>query len=153
MISLSRIDNRLLHGQVIEAWLPHLQARRVVVVDDVAASDELATSAFALVVPPSVDVAVWPENEVRFLEVAADEVPTLVLFRGVAQVSNARARGLPNGRLNVGNIHAAPGRAQVTRSVFLSQEEKNQLRHLEATGMDVVIQAVPAEKGIRLKDA
>ncbi len=153
MISLSRIDNRLLHGQVIEAWLPHLQARRVVVVDDMAASDELATSAFALVVPPSVDVAVWPEHEARFQDVAADSVPTLVLFRGVTQVSNARARGLPNGRLNVGNIHAAPGRSQVTRSVFLSPEEKNQLRHLEATGMDVVIQAVPAEKGIRLKDA
>jgi mannose/fructose/N-acetylgalactosamine-specific phosphotransferase system component IIB len=150
MISLSRIDNRLLHGQVIEAWLPHLHAERVVVVDDAVAADALATSAFHLVVPPDVAITVWPESEATFDNVAQDRVRTLVLFRDVAQVTKARSRGLPNGTLNVGNVHAAPGRQLVTRSVFLSPSEKTALEDLQASGMDVVIQAVPNEKPTRL---
>ncbi len=151
MISLSRIDNRLLHGQVIEAWLPHLSAQRILVVDDAAAADSLAASAFSLVVPPEVNVSVSSENQAPFESMAEDSVRTLVLFRDVAQVTRARSRGLPNGRLNVGNIHAAPGRSLVTRSVFLSESEQSALEALEATGMEVTIQAVPSEKAMRLK--
>ena len=40
-VDLVRIDNRLIHGQVIEAWVPHVHATRIVVVDDQVASDPL----------------------------------------------------------------------------------------------------------------
>ncbi len=48
MISLVRVDNRLIHGQVVEAWLPHLKVSRVVVADDEAASSPLVRAAMSL---------------------------------------------------------------------------------------------------------
>lgn len=146
MIVLSRIDSRLIHGQVIEAWLPHLDVQRVIIADDEAANDPLARAAMALAVPPQVEVQLRPVREVDYCALSADAVRTLVLFRDVSAAVDARARGLPDGLLNVGNVHAAPGREPVSQTVFLSADERELLQHLGASGMDVVIQAIPNER-------
>jgi mannose/fructose/N-acetylgalactosamine-specific phosphotransferase system component IIB len=145
VIVLSRIDSRLVHGQVIEAWLPHLDVRRLVVADDEAAEDALAKAAFGLVVPPEVEVLTTPVTGTDFRSLAGDRVRTLVLFRTVGDVVRARAAGLPDGTLNVGNLHAAPGKTALTRSVYLDRTEAQALATLREGGMNVVIQAVPNE--------
>lgn len=145
MIVASRIDSRLIHGQVIEAWLPFLKVARIVVADDVAAGDSLAQAAMSLAVPESVQVVHTTLAALDARRLAADPVPTLILFRDVAAVMVARERGLPDGRVTVGNVHAGPGRHAVSRSVFLTAGEEDQLSALGRSGMDVVIQAVPSE--------
>lgn len=145
MIVASRIDSRLIHGQVIEAWLPFLKVARIVVADDVAASDALAQAAMSLAVPESVQVLHTTLASLDARRLAADAVPTLILFRDVAAVVFAREHGLPDGRVMVGNVHAGPGRHAVSRSVFLTTNEEDQLSALGRSGMDVVIQAVPSE--------
>lgn len=146
MIVLTRIDSRLIHGQVVEAWLPHLKVNRVVVADDAAASDALVGAAMKLAVPPAVDVQLRRVAEVDFGALSADAVPTLVLLRDVDGVVHAREHGLPDGPLNVGNVHMGPGREAVTRSVFLTPSERDTLVDLGAHGMAVTIQALPSEK-------
>lgn len=146
MIVLSRIDSRLIHGQVIEAWLPHLKVGRLVVADDEVAKDALASAAMTLAVPPQVEVRMAPVAALDYAALAQDGVRTLLLFRDVQGALVARGRGLPAGPLNVGNVHAGPGREALSRSVFLTYQEKLDLEHLRREGMDVVIQAVPGEK-------
>jgi PTS system mannose-specific IIB component len=145
VIVWNRIDSRLIHGQVIEAWLPHLDVRRLVVADDDAAGDTLAMAAFGLVVPPEVQVLTTPVDGVNFQALAQDRVRTLVLFRTVDDAVRARARGLPDGTLNVGNVHSAPGKTALTRSVYLDPGETRALEALRSGGMNIVIQAVPNE--------
>ena len=60
MISLVRVDNRLIHGQVVEAWLPHLKVARVVVADDEAAHSPLIRAAMGLAVPAELEVHIHP---------------------------------------------------------------------------------------------
>jgi mannose/fructose/N-acetylgalactosamine-specific phosphotransferase system component IIB len=146
VIVLSRIDSRLVHGQVIEAWLPHLKVARVVVADDATAADGLARAAMSLAVPTQVEVRLSRIDEVDWATLAGDPVRTLVLFKDVAGAVAARHCGLPNGPLNLGNVHAGPGRQPLSRSVFLSPEERSELERLRGAGMDVVIQAIPSEK-------
>ena len=146
MIALSRIDSRLIHGQVIEAWLPHLAVARVLVVDDEASRDPLARAAYDMAMPPEVEVVLSPISAVDFTAVATDPVRTLVLFRDVKSAVAARRAGLPLGTLNLGNVHAGPGRVSVSRSVFLDESDKGALQALVREGMDVRIQAVPSEK-------
>jgi PTS system mannose-specific IIB component len=153
VIVLSRIDNRLIHGQVIEAWLPHLRVQRLVVADDVTAADTMAQAAMALAVPESVEVVHVPVAGLDPRALSADAVPTLILFRDVASAVRARQQGLPDGRLTVGNVHAGPGRRAVSRSVFLSTDEQAQLDALGTSGMDVVIQAVPSEAPVKVPKA
>lgn len=145
MISWSRIDSRLIHGQVIEAWLPFLRAERVVVADEAAAHDDLAKAAYALAVPPEVEVVLAPVDKLDFRALAADKVRTLVLFRDVQAAVVAREHGLPDGTLNLGNVHAGPGRVAVSRSVFLDVADQLALVQLAEGGMQVQVQAVPSE--------
>ncbi len=145
MIVLSRIDSRLIHGQVIEAWLPYLRVTRVVVADDTTAADTFAQAAMGLAVPDSVEVRHTTLAGLDARALANDAVPTLILFRDVPAAIAARELGLPNGRLTLGNVHAGPGRHAVSRSVFLTVGEETQLAALQSSGMDVVIQAVPSE--------
>ena len=145
MIAWSRVDSRLIHGQVIEAWLPFLQVDRVVVADDAAAHDELARAAYEMAVPPEVEVVLAPVDKLDFRALAEDSVCTLVLFRDVQAAVSAREHGLPNGTLNLGNVHAGPGRVAVSRSVFLDDADQRALQWLSESGMRVQVQAVPGE--------
>jgi PTS system mannose-specific IIB component len=145
VIILNRIDSRLIHGQVIEVWLPHLEVRRVVVADDAAAADTLTKAAFGLVMPPKVEIRTSPVAQTDFAALGADAVRTLILFRTVQSVVQARAHGLPNGTLNVGNVHSAPGKVGLNRSVFLDDDETKALGALRDSGMKLVIQAVPGD--------
>ncbi len=146
VIVLSRIDSRLIHGQVIEAWLPYLNVLRVVVADDETAVDDFAKAAMGLAVPSSVEVVTQRIESLDFQALASDAIRTMVLFRDVSAAVAGRQHGLPDGLINLGNVHAGPGRLAVSRSVFLSLDEREQLAHLGRSGMQIVIQAVPGEK-------
>lgn len=98
-----------------------------------------------MAVPNHIQVVLTPVAQTDFTAFAADSVRTLVLLRDVAAAVTARAHGLPDGVLNLGNVHAGSGRTQVTRSVFLTDLEKTQLRALISGGMAVTLQAVPNE--------
>ena len=148
MISLVRVDNRLIHGQVVEAWLPHLKVGRVAVADDEAAHNPLIRAAMGLAVQPSVEVMIHPLRSFNFERISRDDVKTVVLVRDVKDAVEAKRRGLRMTQLNLGNVHFATGRKQVSPSVFLSPEEMNQLRLLVAEGVGVDARGVPSEKPV-----
>lgn len=148
MISLVRVDNRLIHGQVVEAWLPHLKVARVAVADDEAAQNPLIRAAMALAVQPSIEVVIQPLRDFNFERITRDDVRTLVLVRDVKDAVQAKERGLKLTRLNLGNVHFATGRRQVSASVFLSPEELDQLKLLAQDGVTVDARGVPSEKPV-----
>ncbi len=148
MIALVRVDNRLLHGQILETWVPRLGAREVVVADDEAAASPLARAAMTLCVPPDLPARVEPLGQVDFAALAASPRAAIVLVRDVAGRVRARAAGLEPAMariVNIGNVHFGPGRRPVTPSVFLTAEELAQLRALAAEGFHLEARAIPSE--------
>lgn len=152
MISLVRVDNRLIHGQVVEAWLPHLEVARVVVADDEAAQSPLIRAAMGLAVPPSVSVEIRPLAQVDFAALSADGVSTLLLLRNIQDVVTAAERGLQVRSLNLGNVHFEVGRKQVSPSVFLSRADLDRLKMLAGAGAEVEARAVPSDRPVTLAD-
>jgi len=148
LISHVRIDSRLIHGQVVEAWLPMLKVGRVVVADDEAADSPLMRAAMGLAVPAGVEVSISRLDDVPFARLEQDRVRTLVLVRDVATLLRAKSRGLPLRHLNLGNVHHGPGRRPVSASVYLTAEELEQLRALDASGVELEIRGVPADRPI-----
>ncbi len=153
-LALVRVDNRLVHGQVLEAWLPALDAQGILVADDEAAGNMLARSAMALAIPPRVSLLVLR------LQAAADllrpggrgppAARTLLLLREVRDAVSLHAQGVLMPRLNLGNVHFAPGRRQVSTAVFLDPSELQELEKLAATGTTVEVRAVPNETPLGL---
>jgi PTS system mannose-specific IIB component len=145
MIVLSRVDSRLVHGQVIEAWLPHTRAERILVIDDAAAADSIARAAMGLALPEKVQLQIVRVEDVDYAALSKDPVRTLVLFRDVASLLAARALGFAPASVNLGNVHAGPGRNPVSRSVFLSPDELALLAEIKRAGAVVAAQAIPAD--------
>jgi mannose/fructose/N-acetylgalactosamine-specific phosphotransferase system component IIB len=148
VIALVRVDNRLLHGQILEAWVPRLGVERIVVADDDAAASPLARAAMLLCLPPSLSAEVSPIRKLNYAALAAGRKVTLLLFREVTTLQEAVAAGLtPSlvGKVNLGNVHYSSGRLPVTPSVFLSGEEIAAVQALAAMGFEVEARAVPSD--------
>jgi PTS system mannose-specific IIB component len=148
VIALVRVDNRLLHGQVLEAWLPRLKANQVVVADDEAAMSPLARAAMTLCVPGDTPARIERMAAVDFAALADSSANVLVLVRDVAGLVEATRRGLTPARaprLNLGNVHFATGRRAVTSSVFLTAEELEALQALAREGYAIDAQAIPTD--------
>jgi mannose/fructose/N-acetylgalactosamine-specific phosphotransferase system component IIB len=152
VISFLRIDNRLIHGQVVEAWLPGLKVARVVVADDEAAHSPLMKVAMGLAVPPELEVDILPLRDTAFAAYAADKVKTLLLLRDIQSLVEARKLGLPQTRINLGNVHHGPMRKSVSTSVFLNAEEMDQLKRLHDDGWDIEARGVPSERPVTFSE-
>ena len=150
MIELLRVDNRLIHGQVVESWLPELRVRRVLVADDEAAQSPLVRAAMGLAVPADIEVVIQPLQGMDFAALAADGVKSLLLVREVGGAVTALERGLPAVTVQLGNVHFVSGRKQLTPSVFLSPSELAQLKMLAERGCTIEARAVPGEKPLTL---
>jgi PTS system mannose-specific IIB component len=153
-VALVRVDNRLVHGQVLEAWLPALGAHGILVADDEAAGNVLARSAMALAIPPRVSFQVLRVDAAADLLKPGGKGPqasrTLVLLRDVRDAVALHDKGVAMPKLNLGNVHFGAGRKQVAPSVFLDSEEMSALERLASQGTEVEVRAVPGEPPLPL---
>lgn len=154
-VVLYRIDERLIHGQVVVGWGVRLRPDRIVVVDDELAASVWEQELYAMGVPD--------EMEAEFVPVATaiERLPTwkagpervLLLTRDVATMNRTARSGLLAGaEVNVGGIHHAPGRSRVLRYVFLSDEERDELRALAEQGIHVTARDVPGARPVELDE-
>lgn len=154
-IALARIDDRLIHGQVVIGWGVPLGVRLIALVDDDVAANQWEQEIYRMAVPPGVEVEfVTRAGGVERLESwQADSRPVFILAGTVeAMVGLARAgRGLVR-EVNIGGLHAGPGRRERLRYVYLTDPEAAALRALEAEGVAVSAQDVPTSPAVRMKD-
>lgn len=149
---LARVDNRLLHGQILSAWVPALDARAVVIADDETAGNPLARRAMALAVPPEVQLEIAPLADASDALAQVATRPTVLLMRDVSSAAALVDAGLALERLNLGNVHFAPERRLVTQSVYLSPGEVSALEALEKQGVHVELRTLPREKPLSLPE-
>jgi len=151
-IDLYRIDDRLIHGQVIVGWGQPMDLGFIVLVDDEVAGSEWERELYRMGVPPetalyfaSVDEAVARLDEWR-----ADPRHGILLTGDVDTMRRLTERAPAIREVNVGGIHHRPGRTERLRYLFLSPEEEQTLRGMEARGVAVTVRDVPSARGLRL---
>lgn len=149
-----RIDNRLVHGQILESWVPFLKASCIIVVSDQVAGDLFRESVIKMAIPRDIDVYVFGIE--GFSEWHAlgkcDDDRTIVLFSDIADVLRAYRRGVRFGKLNVGNVHDGEGKCRLSSSIFLNDQEITELTMLADSGIDVEIRCVPRDKSLNYRD-
>lgn len=145
---LCRVDERLIHGQVVVGWGMQLRPTRYVVIDDELAESAWEQDLYALALPPQTPAAFLTVEDGRrqLRELRASEDRTVVLARSLhAMVAFAREGGLSGEEINLGGMHAAPGRTQVTPYLHLSDDERRAVTLLEGEGARVFAQDLPGE--------
>jgi len=146
-VTLLRIDDRLIHGQVVEGWVPFLKVDLVVVVSDAAAGDEVQTALMKMALPSSVGLLVLPVKEAPAAlsspQLAARSA--LVLVPGPAEALALVEKGAPIKRVNVGGLHYTVGKVQLGRALFLDEKDRLALRALAAKGVRLEGRALPGD--------
>jgi PTS system mannose-specific IIB component len=149
-LKLVRVDDRLIHGQVVTIWLKALGARRIVIVDDRTARDDFLREILELASPPGVPVEVLDVEQgiERVRGLVNDPEPVLVLMRSPVTAVKLREAGIEFPLLNVGGIGAGPGRKPLYRNISASPEEIVAMQQLEALGTKVELRIVADDRPV-----
>lgn len=153
-LELYRIDDRLIHGQVVVGWGQPLDLRFIVLVDDEVATSDWEQELYRMGVPTDMEVyfdtvASTAESLARYQD---DERRGLLLTGDIDTMTRLVDATDDIRRVNVGGIHHKPGRVQRLRYVFLTPAEEGQLRALASRGIDVTAQDVPAARPVPLDE-
>lgn len=154
-IALVRIDNRLVHGQILEAWVPFIKAKCIIVVSDSAACDFYCETVIRMAVPSAIEVLILTVEDFAktytFNRNAGKK--TIVLFSSVADAYRAYKLGFHFDNLNIGNIYNEEYKLCHGTSVFLCDDEiKDLLKLLENEGVAIVIRRIPRERAVNIQD-
>jgi len=153
-IEICRIDDRLIHGQVVVGWGQPLDVKFIVLVDDEVATSDWEQELYRLGVSPGMDVYFETVASAadRFAALAADGRVGLLLTKDIETMERLVARVPAIRTINLGGLHARAGRRPKLRYVFLSPEEEQGLRALAARGITITAQDVPATRPIPIDD-
>lgn len=152
-IVLNRIDDRLIHGQVVVGWGQPLGVKFIVLVDDAVAESDWEQELYRMGVPPEMEVRFHSADEAaRLLDGYRTEPrPGILLTGDIATMQRLVDHGGVRD-VNVGGIHHRAGRTQHLRYVFLTADEEASLRALAARGAVVTAQDVPAARAVPLEE-
>lgn len=146
-ILLTRIDNRLIHGQVGVTWVNHLGANLIVVVNDEVAGDEVQQSLMDMVVPDVIGTRYFTvQKTIDVIHMAADDQLIFLVCRTPQEVLKLVEGGVSIKKVNIGNMHFSEGKQQVTSTISLDESDKEAFRKLHTLGVELEIRRVPDEK-------
>jgi mannose/fructose/N-acetylgalactosamine-specific phosphotransferase system component IIB len=153
-VVLYRIDDRLIHGQVVVGWAQRLGVGFIVLVDEEVYANLWEQELYRMGVPPSMEV-VFTDVAGAAAQLGAwelDERKGIVLTGRVdTMAALCPAMSQPR-RVNLGGLHARDGRSERLRYVFLSPDEARTLKALSDGGVEISAQDVPTAKPVPLAE-
>ena len=153
-IKLYRIDDRLIHGQVVVGWGQPLHVGFIALVDDSVRANEWEQDLYRMSVPPHIEVifASVAEAADHLSAWEADRRPGIVVAGDVGVFAHLARRSGRLTRINIGGLHQRADRAERLRYVYLSDAEAAQLKELAAGGVDITAQDVPSARAVPLAE-
>lgn len=151
-ILLTRIDNRLVHGQVGVTWTKTIGANLILVADDIAADDSMQQTLMAMTAKSS-------GAGIRFFTLAytaevisnaAPEQKIFIVVRTPADVRKLVELGVVIHEVNVGNMHFSTGKNALSKKVYVDDKDLEDLHYLQAKGIHVYIQDVPGDPIVKI---
>lgn len=153
MLLLCRVDDRLIHGQVVLGWGRPLGLERIILVDDEVAANEWEQELYRMAVPAGIEVVFASvANAGRDLGAwHRDARRTALLTGGIeAMASLHAADGDAMHRINLGGVHHKPGRSERLPYLYLTDTELAMLHRLAAEGAEIGAQDVPTAPRVPL---
>ena len=150
-IALVRVDDRLIHGQVVVKWLHHLGCKDILIVDDELWGDDFMQSVLRLAAPLGVRVHVAPTQGAREQLDRIASQGVLVLVKSPPTALALHRSGVEFSAVNVGGMAAGPNTTRLFKSVSATQEQIAALLDLQARGVRVYFQIIPEEHAVDIQ--
>ena len=139
-ILLTRIDNRLVHGQVGVTWTKTIGANLLLVANDEASQDKIQQQLMSVTAKSS-------GVGIRFFSIgrAAPNQKIFIVAKTPQDVRTLIDKGVPIKEVNVGNMHFSEGKHQLTKKVYVDDQDMEDLKYISSKGVHVYIQDVPGD--------
>jgi mannose/fructose/sorbose-specific phosphotransferase system IIB component len=144
-IELVRIDDRLIHGQIVMAWSKAVSVERIVVIDNQVANDLIHKILLETVSPPGVKLSIFDVVQgIEYLKKDSfSEEKVLLLVTKPATILALVESGLRFSKINIGGMSFGPGRKQLTKAVAIDDADKHAFKELHKWGIMLQIQVLP----------
>lgn len=144
-ILLTRIDNRLIHGQVATQWNSSVGSNLILVANDKVAGDKMRQSLMDMAAPNGVATRYFTlEKTIEVIHKAADRQKIFIICENPADVLALVEGGVPIQKVNIGNMHMSEGKRQVATSVAVDEADVEAFRSLQEKGVELEIRRVPS---------
>jgi mannose/fructose/N-acetylgalactosamine-specific phosphotransferase system component IIB len=153
-VQLFRIDDRLIHGQVVLGWAKPLQSERIIICDDEVSTSEWEKELYCTCVPDHLRALVCNVDETTSLltKNSPPDDKTIVLVKEPRVVMDIVNRGYVPGTINLGGLHYNDHRKKYLSYIYLNDEEVEQLQWLLDKGIHIYCQDVPSSKAVDVLD-
>lgn len=143
-IVLTRIDDRLIHGQVMTSWLNYTSANKIMVIDDQTAADPFMKTVLKNAVPGNVGLGVFSIERaaIRLKKGFAVGDKVIILVKYPKTILELIEKGISFEKLNIGGMGAASGREKFYKNISATEEEKEILKKIIESGCKVEIQII-----------
>lgn len=149
---LTRIDDRLIHGQVMTAWIKQKGAVQIIVADDEVADDEFMIDVLEMAVPNEIAIGIFnKEDTAIFLKRGLSE-PTILLVKEPQILDYLVSNGVDIQEVDVGGMGAKPGRNVLYKNISISPEENESFLSLVKKGVHVFIQVMPQDRQTNINE-
>lgn len=151
---LVRIDDRLIHGQVILGWAHALHPDRIVVVDDTVAASSWQRRVYEAAVPSEIGVSILGVDEAVnfFVEGRFNNEKIFLLVESPKNILDLFRKGVDIRSINVGGLHHSEGKRCVLPYVFVSDQDIDNFKELMAMGVEVECRDVPTAKKVDMRN-
>ena len=148
MIKLTRIDHRLLHGQVAFSWTKFLESDCILLASDALVKDELKMSAMRMAKPTGVKLVMKSiEDSIKALNSGVTDKYKLFIIVESVEDAYRLVNACPDiTSVNVGGMKSREDRKQVSKAVFVSDDDVEKLKELNGKGIELFVQLVPSDK-------
>ena len=150
-VTVMRIDDRLIHGQIVTRWIDYAEAKRILVVDDKAAADPMQQMLLKLAVPSGVKLEILTKADgLKRIHEDQTKENVLLLMRNPAEANRFLEMGFAIDRINVGNISnskSETGRKKMLDYIYLEKQDVEAMQALINKGVALDVRAIPTERG------
>lgn len=147
----TRIDNRLIHGQVGMTWVNSIGANLILVANDEVANDAVQQSLMDMVVPETVQTRYFTiEKTINVIHKASPAQKIFLVVRTPQDILRLVEGNVPIKYVNVGNLHFSEGKKQISPTVSVSDDDIETFRKIAAYGVELDVRGVPSDKGKNL---
>ncbi len=150
-VVLARIDDRLIHGQVIAKWAKKLFFKNIFVVDDAVAKDAFACRLMLAIAPKDLKVRILSVADAVELLKAEDDTATCVITKNPMTFETLIEKGIELKEVQLGGMGSNANRTSLVRNAAASAEERECMKRICAKGIRVYYQDIPETKPTELE--
>lgn len=147
-IQLVRIDDRLIHGQVVTSWVNKYGIEQIIVLDDEVANDKMQKTVLKMTAPSNISVQIFAIDQfLKIIQTNEIKKKTMLILKDPIGVLRLVLGGVDIKSLNIGGMRKFANRdIKISKAVYFSKEEQDAVAKLQELNVEIFIQMIPQDK-------